>query len=156
ARSWWARGGLPHVLCDAPPVASARRPLYGRRHDGLRPAHRPAPLPGDSVAIAKRHAMAKARELHDAARRGDTPSMRTLLDGDGGLANSVSATDARGTYPLHVAAEFGQASAARLLIAYGADVSRRDAENDAIPLGWAAFFGRPEVVVVLLQAGSDP
>jgi len=82
--------------------------------------------------------------------------MRTFLDGDRGLANSVSVTDARGTYPLHVAAEFGQPSAARLLIAYGADVSRRDAENDAIPLGWAAFFGRPEVVVVLLQAGSDP
>ena len=30
-----------------------------------------------------------------------------------------------------------------------------DLENDAIALGWAAFFGRPEVVEMLLEAGSD-
>ena len=35
-------------------------------------------------------------------------------------------------------------------------MSLLDAENDAIALGWAAFFGRPDVVAVLLQAGSDP
>ncbi len=39
---------------------------------------------------------------------------------------------------------------------YGADVSLRDGENDAIALGWAAFFGRPEVVAVLLKGGSQP
>jgi len=31
-----------------------------------------------------------------------------------------------------------------------------DSENDAIALGWAAFFGRPNVVAVLLEAGSEP
>ena len=35
-------------------------------------------------------------------------------------------------------------------------MSLRDAENDSIALCWAAFFGRPEVVAVLLEAGSDP
>ena len=64
--------------------------------------------------------------------------------------------DTRGTYPLHVAAEFGQAGAARVLLDYGADVSLLDSENDAIALCWAAFFGRPEVVAVLLEAGSEP
>src|SRR5262245_57492667 len=56
----------------------------------------------------------------------------------------------------HVAAEFGQAAAARVLLDYGADVSLLDLENDAIALGWAAFFGRPEVVAILLAAGSEP
>ena len=51
---------------------------------------------------------------------------------------------------------FGQAEAAQLLLTYGADLSLLDAENDAIPLGWAAFFGRPAVVAALLEAGSEP
>jgi ankyrin repeat protein len=62
----------------------------------------------------------------------------------------------RGTFPLHVAAEFGQAGAAWVLIEYEADVSFLDTENDAIPLSWAAFFGRPEVVALFLEAGSEP
>jgi hypothetical protein len=41
-------------------------------------------------------------------------------------------TDARGTYPLHVAAEFGQAGTARALLEYGADVSLLDSENEAV------------------------
>ena len=45
--------------------------------------------------------------------------------------------------------------AARLLLDYGADVSARELENDAIALGWAAFFGRPAVVEVLIRAGSE-
>jgi ankyrin repeat protein len=93
--------------------------------------------------------------LHAAVKRGDLAAMRRLLEADPGLANARSATDPRGTFPLHVAAEAGQAGAARLLLEYGADISARDLENDAIALGWAAFFGRPEVVSVLLNAGSE-
>ena len=100
--------------------------------------------------------MSRVKELHDAVKGGDLARMKTLLAEDRGLANAVSTTDARGTYPLHVAAEFGQAEAARLLLRYGADVSLLDAENDAIALGWAAFFGRPGVVAALLEAGSEP
>ena len=79
-----------------------------------------------------------------------------LLRGDPALANSRSETDPRGTFPLHVAAEFGQAEAARLLVEHGADVQLLDLENDAIALCWAAFFGRPGVVQVLLAGKSDP
>jgi hypothetical protein len=82
--------------------------------------------------------------------------LEELLKADRGLANARSETDARGTYPLHVAAEFDQAFAAKVLLDHGADVSLLDLENDAIALGWAAFFGRPGVVKVLLDAGSDP
>ena len=93
--------------------------------------------------------------LHAAVKRGDLPAMRQLLESDPSLANARSEADPRGTFPLHVAAEFGQAGAARLLLEYGADVAARELENDAIALGWAAFFGRPEVVEVLLNAGSN-
>jgi ankyrin repeat protein len=100
--------------------------------------------------------MSKVTNLHDAVKKGDLGMIKTLLEEERRLANSRSETDSRGTYPLHVAAEFGQCDAARMLLDYGADVSFMDLENDAIALGWAAFFGRPEVVTVLLNAGSDP
>lgn len=99
--------------------------------------------------------MSTVTKLHGAVRSGDVLTLRTLLDRDRSLANAVSETDPRLTYPLHVAAEFGQAEAARVLLAYGADPSLVDSENDATALGWAAFFGRPSVVLVLLEAGSE-
>jgi ankyrin repeat protein len=99
--------------------------------------------------------VSKVQDLHAAVKRGDFPAMRRLLEKDPALANSRSEIDPRGTYPLHVAAEFGQVDAARLLLEYGADVSLLDLENDSIALCWAAFFGRPEVAEVLLSAGSD-
>ena len=100
--------------------------------------------------------MSEVTALHGAVKRGDLAAMRRLLERDPALANARSETDARGTFPLHVAAQSGQAGAARLLLEYGADVALRDLENDAIALGWAAFHGRPEVVEVLLNAGSEP
>ena len=100
--------------------------------------------------------MSKIAELHDAVKQGDLTAIKTILHADCLLANARSETDVRGTYPLHVAAEFGQAHTAKLLIDYGADVALLDSENDASALCWAAFFGRPEVVEVLLAAGAEP
>jgi len=100
--------------------------------------------------------MSDVARLHEAVRHGDLDGIRVLLEANPSLAKSRSEKDPRGTYPLHVAAEFGQAGAARLLLEYGADVSLLDGENEAIALGWAAFFGRAEVVAVLLDGGSQP
>jgi ankyrin repeat protein len=100
--------------------------------------------------------MSKVVELHTKVKQGDLEGIKALLEENRELANSQSETDPRGTYPLHVAAEFGQGDAARLLLKYAADVGLLDSENDAIALGWAAFFGRPNVVAVLLEAGSEP
>ncbi len=99
--------------------------------------------------------MSAVTDLHDAVKRGDVTTIELLLQRDGTLANSRSETDVRGTFPLHVAAEFDQAAAARVLLQSDADVSLLDTENDSIALCWAAFFGRPEVVRVLLTAGSE-
>jgi len=73
-------------------------------------------------------------------KQGDLVGMKALLEENRKLANSRSETGARGTYPLHVVAEFGHRDAARVLLEYGADVTLLDFENDAIALGWAAFF----------------
>jgi len=100
--------------------------------------------------------MSRVKELHEACRTGDIEAARKLLAADGSLANAVSETDMRGTYPLHVTAEFNQPEVAKLLLEYGANVTLLDSENAAIALGWAAFFGRPDVVAVLLDAGSEP
>jgi ankyrin repeat protein len=100
--------------------------------------------------------VADVTDLHAAVKRGDLPAMRRLLEADPALASARSESDARGTFPLHVAAEAGHEGAARLLLEYGADVSALDLENDATALCWAAFFGRPQVVWVLLAAGSAP
>jgi ankyrin repeat protein len=100
--------------------------------------------------------MSKVVELHTKVKQGDLEGIKTLLEENRELANSQSETDPRGTYPLHVAAEFGQGDAARLLLKYAADVGLLDSENNAIALGWAAFFGRPNVAAVLLEAGSEP
>lgn len=100
-------------------------------------------------------AASQVSELHDAVKRGDVAAMRRLLAVQRGLANARSETDARGVYPLHVAAEFGQADAARLLLEHGADPAMLDAENDATALCWAAFYGRPAVVAVLPDAAIN-
>jgi len=99
--------------------------------------------------------MSRVTRLHDAVKRGDIEAIGSLLGDDRTLANTVSETDPRLTYPLHVAAEFGQVEAAKVLIAHGADPSLVDGENDATALGWAAFFGRPRVVEVLVKAGAE-
>jgi ankyrin repeat protein len=100
--------------------------------------------------------MSSVTDLHNAVKHGDLAKIKALLEADRTLVNGRSETDARGTFPLHVAAEFGQAAAAELLLNYGADTSLLDLENDAIALCWAAFFGRPGVVGVLLAANSEP
>lgn len=100
-------------------------------------------------------AASKVTALHAAVKSGDLAALRELLSADRALANARSETDLRGVYPLHVAAEFDQAEAARLLLEHGADPALLDAENNATALCWAAFYGRPAVAAVLPDAALN-
>lgn len=83
--------------------------------------------------------MSSITRLHDAVQGGDLSALTTLLASDPKLANARSETDPRGTYPLHVSAEFGQAEAAKLLLEYAADVSLLDLEIGGAQGQWQRF-----------------
>jgi ankyrin repeat protein len=50
---------------------------------------------------------------------------------------------------LHKAAEDGNLALARTLLRLGADPNVRDFRFDSTPLGWARYFGRPELIELL-------
>ena len=89
--------------------------------------------------------------LHDAVKCGDLECLHVLLREDPRVANSPSETDPRGTYSLHVAAEFGQA---------------RLHESGSITRGFLAprqrerfhrsWFGQPSSVARTLSKARKP
>lgn len=96
-----------------------------------------------------------ALDVFDTAATGRTNGMQELLDSEPGLARSWSPD---GFTPLHYAAFFGQADAARILLERGAEV-QLVARNESIrvtPLHSAAAGGHTEIVKLLLEAGADP
>jgi ankyrin repeat protein len=90
----------------------------------------------------------------EAAAFGDTTRLADLLAGDASLATARSAD---GFTALHLAAFFGKADAARLLLERGVEA---DARGEGWMVGTAlhsAVSGRhPEVVDLLLAAHADP
>lgn len=56
---------------------------------------------------------------------------------------------------LHDMAHEGDLPKAQLLIAHGADLDAIDDEYQSTPLGYAAHFGRPEIVELLLHHGAQ-
>ena len=97
-----------------------------------------------------------ATPLHVASRYGRVAIARVLLDG-GATANSK---DDQGRTPLHSVAERyciysknDGARVARLLLERGADVSAPD-ENNGTPLHLASYYGKVEIVRVLLDGSA--
>lgn len=88
-----------------------------------------------------------------AALAGDLRQVATLLDAEPELVNAADGADVT---LLHAAARDGNLRLATLLINRGADLDAIDREHRASPLNWAAFFGRPAIVELLLDAGADP
>lgn len=86
--------------------------------------------------------------LHAAASGGRAEVVRLLLE-HGADTNARSAVE---NTPLHAAAN---AEVAQLLLDAGAEVDVRDAYQQQTPLFRAAYFGRPDVVQVLIAHGAD-
>jgi uncharacterized protein len=57
---------------------------------------------------------------------------------------------------LHDMAFTGDVAKATLLLDRGADIDAIDDEYQSTPLGYAAHFGRRDIVTLLLQRGADP
>lgn len=91
--------------------------------------------------------------IFDAAKRNDLAALSCCIDVDPELVN---AADEKDFTLLHMAARDGNIRLALLLINRGADIDTIDGEHHASPLGWAAFFGRVEMVEILIDAGANP
>jgi ankyrin repeat protein len=95
-----------------------------------------------------------ALDAFDAAAVGRTRGLEELLEAD---AELVRAWSPDGFTALHLAAFFGHADAARLLLERGADatVVARHATLKVAPLHSAAAGGHEEIVRLLLEHGAD-
>ncbi len=57
---------------------------------------------------------------------------------------------------LHDMAFTGEVEKTRLLLDHGADINAIDSEYSSTPLGYAARWGKKEIVTLLLERGADP
>jgi ankyrin repeat protein len=57
---------------------------------------------------------------------------------------------------LHDMAFTGDVRKARLLVDHGADINAIDDEYRSTPLGYAAHWGKLDMVTMLLERGADP
>ena len=109
---------------------------------------------GQSGLAAALVARGATVNLWEAAALGDVARLQAHLEAD---PSSLKAHSHDGWTALHLAAHFGHADAARLLIRHGADVRARSTNPlDNEPLH-AALAGRSlDVARLLLDAGADP
>jgi len=96
--------------------------------------------------------MTKLTALHRAAAFGPTEMVRDLL----AAGAAVNARDGRELTPLHfaIATEYQNPEIIRLLIRSGAEANARDNTGET-PLDWAAKFGYPEAIGILIKAGAE-
>lgn len=95
-------------------------------------------------------------DVFEASALGRVDDLKRAL---GRSKRRVDALSSDGFAPLHLAAYFGQAGAAGLLLDRGADIEVRS-QNELLPgvtpLHSAAAGGRTEVALLLLDRGADP
>ncbi len=89
--------------------------------------------------------------IHQAVRRMGVACVKEMMDGDPGL---LEARDSQGRTPLLVAAYYGRAAIARLLIERGANLEALDYHEHS-PLIWAVCHNHPSVVRLLIDHGAN-
>lgn len=108
----------------------------------------------DRGLIEAVHAYVADLDVFEAAAFGDLDRLISLLQGDPTL---VAARAGDGFTALHLAAFFGQAEAAVLLLARGADPDAHGTGwMTGTPLHSAASTSRADIVALLLDDGADP
>ena len=90
-----------------------------------------------------------------AAQSGDLDALRAGLDLHPALLDAVGGGGFQKATALHLAALNNRHAAARLLIARGATLDRRDFPDNAAPLHFAAAKADLEMVRLLVKAGAD-
>lgn len=95
-----------------------------------------------------------AKQIIKAAKSGDTAKVKLLLATDPTL---VSARDKDGSTPLHCAAWKGHDAVVALLLATGAEVNARNANEHwgTTPLHAAAHANQASIASLLIQHGAD-
>ncbi len=92
-------------------------------------------------------------ELFDAARKGDTSALSTMLDAH---PEQLHAREQPYEWTLlHAAAQKGQFGAVDLLLTRGLDVNSRERGDNTYAMHWAAAGGHLDVVRRLADAGGD-
>lgn len=101
----------------------------------------------------------RIRVLHEAAEDGETEVMQAVLDTgiepDADVGSPIPGSkDEESDNPLHVASEFGEMGAVRVLLDAGADVNALG-RSEETPLHRAAAEGHVNIVEALIESGAD-
>jgi ankyrin repeat protein len=108
---------------------------------------------GDSSRVAELVAADPSLEIFAAAIQGDAARIEALLAANRSLVSGFSSD---GWTPLHLAAFFGKAEAARLLLNKGAEVNARSTNAmENMPLHAAAAGRHADVVKLLIERGAS-
>ena len=102
----------------------------------------------DAILQADPAAIARGGVLHLLAKRGQVAGVKWLL-AHGADPNALWSHWGADVTALHLAALANHPDVARALLDAGADPSIKDSQHDSDARGWAAFFGRREIMQLL-------
>lgn len=132
-------------------------------HEGYRPIHFAAGRPGSETVIStllRKGAQVDARNnagdraLCIAAARGQMQAVKVLLQHRSAVSLRLPKSPSLQDSPLCKAARSGFGDVVSELLRQGASVDQSD-ESNWPPLRYAAYYGHPHVVEVLLMAGAS-
>jgi len=92
--------------------------------------------------------------LHEAAVKGDLKTMKSFIEAKGDDAVDINSWDDKQIAPLGYAVACGHREAVKLLVENGADLERKDGQDNTF-LHYAAGYGHDGVLEDLFELGKD-